>query len=382
MNEETLMGPLTDSPLIGQGDDRPVLSLETPLKNPGGRLGEILLEEGLVRPEELVLALEKREREGGFLGKALIKLDILDEDTLCSLLVRQCRIPFVNVSDYAISRDLAKLIPHEICKKFQLMPLDRMAKILTVAMVNPLDEEALDAVREVCPEHSVKPVLCGLSQFEEALRWLYTGDGVFPKRRLRSAGQPRHYTFSESRYGLPVELNPVFLHAEAEEPRATGLLSSFRRNALLAAAAACCVVIALFYASVENPSAAANAEASVTETRAPASSGDWTGRLSPSNRALLVIEKYETRLAERPDSTDAPALVFAIANLYQRKVRDYEQASEHYMALLAEYPDWEGRRLVFMQLAHCFEMLGDVEGQQWMYHSMLELFPDDAVAYR
>ena len=73
--------------------------------NPRSRLGEMLLAEGLVNKEQLDEALEICALESSFLGQALVELDYLTEDQLMAVLVRQCRIPHISLTDYDIDRE-------------------------------------------------------------------------------------------------------------------------------------------------------------------------------------------------------------------------------------------------------------------------------------
>lgn len=139
---------------------------DAPLKSPAARLGDILIEEGIINEDQLNEGLAKQESEGGFLGQRLIELGHLDQDTLTMVLVKQCRIPHLNLLDYQILPDVVKLIPKELCLQHRILPVDKLGKILTVAMVDPLNVDALTAIRERFPDLRIKPILCDWPQFE------------------------------------------------------------------------------------------------------------------------------------------------------------------------------------------------------------------------
>jgi chromosomal replication initiator protein DnaA len=136
------------------------------VKSPGSRLGEILVEEKIITASQLEQGLAKRQAEGGFLGQALIELGHLDQDTLTLVLVKQCKIPHLNLLEYSISPDMRGLIPLELCRRYNVLPVDKMGKILTVAMVDPLNPGALEALRAAFPELRIKPILCDWPDFE------------------------------------------------------------------------------------------------------------------------------------------------------------------------------------------------------------------------
>ncbi len=128
-------------------------------------LESILVSEGTVTPQELKAAQEIQATEGGFLGQILIDLGYIDANSLTSFLAKHCKIPHLSLLDYLIDEAQVNLVPREICLKYRLLPIDRLGRNLTVAMVNPLDTAALDEVRRVCPDLRVKPILCEYSHF-------------------------------------------------------------------------------------------------------------------------------------------------------------------------------------------------------------------------
>lgn len=137
-------------------------------------LGEMLVGEGIVTQKQLDEALQKKEKSGGFVGQLLVELGHIKQNELISFLVKQCKIPHISLADYHISKELLSLVPEEICLEHGLLPIDKLGKILTVAMVDPLDAEALEAVREACPDLRIKPILCDWNHFAPACERLFS----------------------------------------------------------------------------------------------------------------------------------------------------------------------------------------------------------------
>lgn len=137
-------------------------------------LGEMLVSEGIVTQKQLDEALQKKEEDGGFVGQLLVELGHIRQNELISFLVKQCKIPHISLADYHISNELLSLVPEEICLEHGLLPIDKLGKILTVAMVDPLDAEALEAVREACPDLRIKPILCDWNHFAPACERLFS----------------------------------------------------------------------------------------------------------------------------------------------------------------------------------------------------------------
>ncbi len=160
-------------PLDPQADSEPTKNV--------GRLGDILIEERIITRKQLAEGLAKQREAGGFLGQALVDLGHIDQDTLTLILVKQCKIPHLNLHEYSISDQILMLIPAELCEKYHVLPVDKMGKILTVAMVDPLDVDALTAIRSAFPDLRIKPILCDWPHFNEVSQRL---------RNLKSDPQP------------------------------------------------------------------------------------------------------------------------------------------------------------------------------------------------
>jgi chromosomal replication initiator protein DnaA len=140
----------------------------------------LLLEEGLIDQQQLQTALDIQKKEGGFLGRILVKQGFVSQEAVASALVKQCKIPYLSLSDYDVGSDVQGLIPEETCRKYHLIPIDKLGRILTVAMVDPLDLEALQAIRATCPELRIKPILCSWEHYSLALEKLFSKDNSHP----------------------------------------------------------------------------------------------------------------------------------------------------------------------------------------------------------
>ena len=137
-----------------------------PASIPPRSLPELLVEEGRLSPGQLDKALAIQRRTGAFIGEVLVQEGLIDEKSMISLLAKHCKIPHLSLLDYLIDPEVAPLIPREICLRRRVLPVDRLGRNLTVAMVNPLDEEALSEIRACCPDLRIKPILCASRHFE------------------------------------------------------------------------------------------------------------------------------------------------------------------------------------------------------------------------
>jgi len=142
----------------------------------------MLIEEGLISPDQLREALAKQQETGQFVGQVLVELGYISEQDLASFLVRQCSIPHLNLLDYEIHGELLDLIPFELSREHKVLPVDKLGSILTVAMVDPFDRAALEEIRR----HTglrVKPVLCNWYDFELVFARLFGERRASEKRR-------------------------------------------------------------------------------------------------------------------------------------------------------------------------------------------------------
>jgi type IV pilus assembly protein PilB len=136
------------------------------------KLGEMLLEAGLLTEEQLRQALEAHKGSDLKLGQFLIKQGLVSESALVNLLSQQVKVDKYRPDVYTINLDVAKLIPAEIARKDQVVPLSKSGSLLTVAMTDPMDIMALDKI-EMVSNIEVQPVICTEQEFNHLFSGLY-----------------------------------------------------------------------------------------------------------------------------------------------------------------------------------------------------------------
>jgi len=104
-------------------------------------------------------------------------------------------------------------------------------------------------------------------------------------------------------------------------------------------------------------------------------------RLTEQDKAQAIIADYQQRLDEEPRGEDAPVLLHAMGNLARQKLGDYAQAAQCYEVILTEFPEWEGIRKVYPQLATCYERLGQTSEEHKVYRRMMKALPEDSQEY-
>jgi type II secretion system protein E len=112
-------------------------------------LGALLLEEGLVTPEQIELALAEQRRgsSGKRLGEILVSLRYLSEPNLLRVLSQQLDSPIVDLQQEPPDPAVLEIVPSEFALRHRLIPLRRNDETLVVAMADPLDIHAIDDLR-------------------------------------------------------------------------------------------------------------------------------------------------------------------------------------------------------------------------------------------
>jgi hypothetical protein len=135
---------------------------------PMPRLGEILLEKGMISESRLRLALAESKRDSVLLGRVLLRREWLFDDELARALAEQLQIPYVNLRVVGVDPAAMRLLPAELGLRVGAIPTSRAGARIRVAFADPCDEEALAAVAEYIP--SYLPLVAELSEVEYAWR--------------------------------------------------------------------------------------------------------------------------------------------------------------------------------------------------------------------
>jgi type IV pilus assembly protein PilB len=108
------------------------------------KIGEILIEEGLLTEDQLETALTIQKGKGKKLGKVLVELGYVSDVQVTESLTRQLSLQMVNCNDYSPSKELLALVPKETAEQKLVLPLELKEKNLLIAMANPLDWETIE----------------------------------------------------------------------------------------------------------------------------------------------------------------------------------------------------------------------------------------------
>lgn len=112
-------------------------------------LGEILISEGLIKPEQLEMALKEQRRTQSLIGEVLVSLGFVPEAVVAQTVSRQTGIPFVTIPPEPITPQLLKIVNEDLCRRHRVIPLSLEGTVLSLAMANPFDVVAIDHLRAV-----------------------------------------------------------------------------------------------------------------------------------------------------------------------------------------------------------------------------------------
>jgi type IV pilus assembly protein PilB len=110
------------------------------------RLGDLLVREGLLDTEQLARALQEQKGSNDKLGGILVKLNFVTEDKLIAFLSRQYGIQSITLSQLDVDPEVLKLVPEQIARKYEVLPIQRQGNQITLAMADPTNVFALDDV--------------------------------------------------------------------------------------------------------------------------------------------------------------------------------------------------------------------------------------------
>jgi type IV pilus assembly protein PilB len=136
------------------------------------RIGELLLKEKRITPEQLQDALNYQRTAGGKLGANLVKLGHVKDEEITALLSKQYGVPSIALNQFEIDPAVIKLVPAETARKYQIVPLSRAGATLTIAMTDPTNVFAMDDVKFMTG-YNVEPVVASETALLDAIDKYY-----------------------------------------------------------------------------------------------------------------------------------------------------------------------------------------------------------------
>ncbi len=136
------------------------------------RLGEILIQEGLLSETQLEAALPNLKGAGLKLGEYLTQKGIVSDNAIIDAIASQMNLKKYDPRDYIISPELSQIMDVDTVNKFNALPVGKKEGVLTIAMVDPLDIIAIDYI-EVMTNMEVETIICSEQNFNYLMSSLY-----------------------------------------------------------------------------------------------------------------------------------------------------------------------------------------------------------------
>ena len=137
------------------------------------QLGEILIDNKLITPQNLEEGLRVQKEKGGLLGQILVALGFTTEEAIAQALTAQYGFPFLPLGGYEIDKEVAKSIPENVARQYGLVAVDRVGRVLTVAMSNPLNEQAVEDI-EMVTHFKIQLFVSTATDINNAIKRCYT----------------------------------------------------------------------------------------------------------------------------------------------------------------------------------------------------------------
>lgn len=133
------------------------------------RLGDVLIQKGIITEEQLTQALDEQKKAGGLLGETMVNMGMVSEDKLIDVLCEQLGIEYLDLRKVDdIPGDIVSLIPEDLIRKYTIMPI-KMSLVqmntLVVAMADPMNIYAIDDI-SIVTGLQIEPVLSTTSQIK------------------------------------------------------------------------------------------------------------------------------------------------------------------------------------------------------------------------
>ncbi len=113
------------------------------------RLGDLLVQQGIITEDQLMSALAEQKSSGHKLGKTLVNMGLVEENQLLTLLAEQLNIPFINLETYDLRPETVQRLPEVQARRFRVILLEERANSFLLGMSDPTDIYAIDDLQQI-----------------------------------------------------------------------------------------------------------------------------------------------------------------------------------------------------------------------------------------
>jgi type IV pilus assembly protein PilB len=194
------------------------------------RLGELLTKASLISQDQLKEALRIQKESGSKLGETLIKLGFVSEEDITECLSQQFGVPSINLSHFEIDTAVIKLIPADVARKYNILPVNKTGATITIAMADPTNVFAMDDIKFMTG-YNVEPVVASELGIKAAIDNYYGTSSALELKKVMEDLQSTESTDLEV-MEEEEELDIATLSAEAEEAPVVKLVNLILTDAI------------------------------------------------------------------------------------------------------------------------------------------------------
>jgi len=187
------------------------------------RLGDLLVQNGIITEEQLTSALAEQKKTGRQLGRTLINLNFISETELLSFLSQQLKIPFLDILQYPRRPETIKLLPETAARRFRVLLLENNEYDVLLAMADPTDLMGLDELSRILKKN-IQPAVVREADLLMAIDQSY--------RRTDEIDKLAEQLRSDMADDDNIDLNSMLTSAEAADAPVVRLLKSVFEDAV------------------------------------------------------------------------------------------------------------------------------------------------------
>lgn len=145
------------------------------------RLGELLVDAGVLDDARLKAALNEQRKWGGKLGRTLVEMGFVEEATMVTTLAQQLRLPVVNLDELTVPHGVVERLRLDLAERYAVFPVtvDFTTSVMRLATADPTNVEALQELH-FATNLKIEPLVASQSSIERAIRRHYFGENTTP----------------------------------------------------------------------------------------------------------------------------------------------------------------------------------------------------------
>ena len=150
------------------------------------RLGELLMEEGLINEDTLNSCIDEQTQTGELIGDILVRRGFVTESDVARTISTQFSFPYISVLNYEITPDMQSLFPLETLEKNLFVPIDRFGSVLSIVIAGLLDQEVLESIEDQT-ECSVQVYVGKVSEIKQVIKEQFAKSAAATAKKAKEA---------------------------------------------------------------------------------------------------------------------------------------------------------------------------------------------------